>query len=368
MARKRRMKLPNGFGSIKYLGKNRRKPYGVYPPAEITPTGPISSKALGYTETWEEAYELLTTYNLEKQGKIKTVAGTFIDRSPTFTEVYKDFFHEKYEHNKSKKYSQNTKDATRAAYKNCSSLHNLQVAKIKYRDLQKVFDDSMLSYSSLEHIVTLLHQMYAYMLKYEIIDTDYSAHVYIPIEDDDESGEAFTTEELKILWSNKNDSIVQMILIMCYSGYRISAYTKMHTDLKEKYFKGGVKTKSGKERIVPIHSLIYDFVCLRDHKNLLGCSDKEFRTRMYEKLNELNIGYTSDGKKHTPHDCRHTFSALCEKYRVNENDRKRMMGHSFGNDITNAKYGHRTVEELREEIEKIQLPEKEPISNLQICC
>ena len=87
---------------------------------------------------------------------------------------------------------------------------------------------------------------------------------------------------------------------------------------------------------------------------------------MYEKLAELNIAYTADGKKHTPHDCRHTFSALCEQYNVNENDRKRMMGHSFGNDITNAKYGHRTVEQLRKEIEKIKMPTKPSI--IQICC
>ncbi len=32
--RKKRMKLPNNFGSIKYLGKGRRRPYGVYPPVE----------------------------------------------------------------------------------------------------------------------------------------------------------------------------------------------------------------------------------------------------------------------------------------------------------------------------------------------
>ena len=49
-------------------------------------------------------------------------------------------------------------------------------------------------------------------------------------------------------------------------------------------------------------------------------------------------------------------SYLAESSRVNENDRKRMMGHSFGNDITNATYGHRTLEDLRSEIEKIQVP------------
>ena len=85
-----------------------------------------------------------------------------------------------------------------------------------------------------------------------------------------------------------------------------------------------------------------------------------------KKLAELNIDYTVEGKKHTPHDCRHTFSALCEQYEVNENDRKRMMGHSFGNDITNATYGHRTTEQLRKEIEKIKMPAKPSI--IQICC
>ena len=32
--RKKHPRLPNGYGSIKYLGKNRRNPYGVYPPVK----------------------------------------------------------------------------------------------------------------------------------------------------------------------------------------------------------------------------------------------------------------------------------------------------------------------------------------------
>ena len=77
---------------------------------------------------------------------------------------------------------------------------------------------------------------------------------------------------------------------------------------------------------------------------------------MYRKLADLGIANAPTGEKHTPHDCRHTFSMLCERYEVNENDRKRMMGHSFGEDITNEKYGHRTIEDLRLQIEKIKTP------------
>ena len=132
----------------------------------------------------------------------------------------------------------------------------------------------------------------------------------------------------------------------------------MEINLREGYFKGGVKTKSSIERIVPIHSGIYDMVAARYtvSRNFLGISVNGFRNKMYAKLQSFGFLYASTGEKHTPHDCRHTFSRLCEEYGVSENDRKRMMGHSFGSDITNAIYGHRSVEDLRLEIEKIQLP------------
>lgn len=352
--RKRRMKLPNGFGSIKYLGSGRRNPYAVYPPAvEWAENGKyqITPKALLYAETWEDAYEALTAYNMEKKGKIKINRGAFIDRTPTFSEVYENFYQEKY-CNSPKKLSKASMNSTKAAFKNCSSLHGVQIGQIRYDDLQSVVNNCKLKHASLELIVSLMHQMYKYAMKYEIVEKDYSAFLYIPIEDDDEFGVPFSEVELKILWQNKSDPVVEMLLIMCYSGFRISAYSDMETNLYERYFKGGVKTKASKNRIVPIHPSIQEITSARYEKfgrNLIGMSTHAFRVEMGKKLKELGI------EKHTPHDCRHTFSMLCERYNVNENDRKRLLGHSFGSDITNQKYGHRTANDLRNEIEKIKV-------------
>ena len=352
--RKRRMKMPNGFGSIKYLGSGRRNPYAVYPPAtDWAENGKyqITPKALAYKETWEEAYELLTAYNMEKQGKIKLNRNVLIDRTPTFAEVYEKFFHEKF-YASPKKLSTASMNSTRAAFNNCKSIHNKQIGQLKYDDLQNIINNCKLKHASLELIVSLLHQVYRYAMKYEIIDKDYSEFLYIPIPDDDESGVPFSDDELRILWENKDDSTVQMLLIMCYSGFRIAAFNNMEVHLEEGYFKGGVKTKASKDRIVPIHQKIYDFVKKRYHeygKNLLGKNISSFRNDMYSKLEELNI------EKHTPHDCRHTFSMLCERYGVNENDRKRLMGHTFSNDITNQKYGHRSLDDLKKEMDKIKV-------------
>lgn len=121
--------------------------------------------------------------------------------------------------------------------------------------------------------------------------------------------------------------------------------------MKEKYFKGGVKTAASKNRIVPMHSGIVPLVkrLIKKNGKLFLCTVYTYRKEMYDILNQIGI------KKHTPHDCRHTFSALCEKYKVNENDRKRMLGHSFSGDITNQIYGHRSIDDLRTEIEKIKI-------------
>ena len=86
----------------------------------------------------------------------------------------------------------------------------------------------------------------------------------------------------------------------------------------------------------------------------MGISYNAFNKALSEFLKSIGVG------KHTAHDCRHTFSMLCEKYKVSENDRKRMLGHSF-RDITNSIYGHRSLEDLRKEIKKI--PCYKPVAN-----
>lgn len=382
--RKKHPKLPNGFGSIKKLsGKNRANPYGVYPPTtEFDSDGrPVPVKAIAYVSDWLYGVSILTAYHagsyipgvypprpdpqagaaagleavakalLADYSRIRSVVTGEEEKPPelTFAEVYERFYQDKYELSK-KQYSESSKALTRAGFKNCSSLHNKPFVSLRHSDLQKVVDACPLKHASLEIIVSLFHQMYAFAAREGLCDKDYSANVKINIADDDEHGVPFTEKDLRILWKHQEDPVVEFILIMCYSGFRISAYKTMMVDLEGRYFQGGIKTKAGKNRIVPIHPDIFPLVQrrLERSKELLPNSVFDFRKSMYAKLSELGIPH------HTPHDCRHTFSWLCEHYCVNENDRKRMLGHSFSGDITNGTYGHRTVEELTREICKIQ--------------
>lgn len=378
--RKKHPKLPNGFGSIKYLGKGRRNPYAVHPPTEeFTVDGvPITPKAIAYVNDWYVGFSILLAYkagtyvpgtipklgipknNDEMNPLIQDILSNYntlqkVDfnavEEKTFSKVYEEFFTYKFKTDQSRTYSESTMRSTRAAYLNLKALHECIFANLRHSDLQSALNSCPLKYSSLELMRSLLHQMYEYAIIHEIIDKDYSAHIKITRPDDDEHGLPFTDEELKVLWNNTENDVVEFILIMCYSGFRIKAYETIEVNLTENYFQGGVKNSSSKDRIVPIHSSIIPLIKRRIDKDgkLLVISPVTFRLHMYNTLEHYGIS------KHTPHDCRHTFSSLCEKYNVNENDRKRMLGHSFKNDITNSIYGHRTVKDLKAEIEKIKV-------------
>ncbi len=385
MAKKRRKKypkLPNGYGSITYLGGNRRNPYAVYPPATeyYTSTGQMKHPpALCYVSDWHVGFAVLTAYKagtyhegMEKdlqtlkslsQGNdlslfTNKILGDYSlitrterepeNNSPTFSEVYQKFYNWKY--CGKKQYSKASMNSTAAAYKNCGALHDKKIDEISYSELQDVLDSSTLKYASLELINSLLKQMFRYALAEELIEKNPTELLKINIQDDDEHGVPFTDEELKILWEHQTSDIAEAILIMCYSGFRIGELYVIDVDLKEKALYGGLKTRTSKERVVPIHSSILPIISRRieEYGVLMPITQDKFRNSMYSFLNEIGI------ERHTPHDCRHTFSRLCEQYEVKENDRKRLLGHKF-DDITNSVYGHRTLEALREEIEKIRL-------------
>ena len=367
-------RLRNGFGSIRYLGKKRTNPYAVLAPtANLDEKGrPKYDKPLAYAPTWQSAFSVLLMYHSGKwneESKVEEIIpqvdnaslerivsdimkkldiySETIKNDITFAQVYERYM--AYKFNGKKEYSKSSIDARKTAFKNCATLHNKSFTFLKLADLQNVVDNCKKKHASKELIVLLIKQMYQYAEIHELIEKDYSKHLTINSADDDEHGEPFSAEELDILWQNKDSFIAKTLIIMCYSGFRINEYKSLEINLVEMSFKGGSKTQAGKNRIVPIHSLIVGFVkeLLKEQDHIIDTSGVMFRNEMYRFLESVGI------KKHTPHDTRHTFSMLCDKWGVNENDKKRMLGHAF-QDVTNKVYGHRELESLRAEIEKIK--------------
>lgn len=373
MAKKKHPKLPNGFGSIKKLSGNRTNPYAVYPPTtQFAPNGsPILPKALCYVSDWYTGFYALMEYKngtfdpdkfstpeIKDNDKTNDVIAKIISaynnktrneaNEKTFAEVYEEFFDYKFNRDKTRSYSKSTIYVTNEAYTNCLALHQKAFRSLKTRDLQQVIDNCPKRHATKEHICYLLNQMYSYAYSHDLCDKMYSHHVKINTPDDDVAGVPFTEDEINLLWNHSaNNTVIQGILIMIYSGFRISAYRTLEINKEELYFRGGVKTVSGKNRIVPFCPLIIPFI---NHDiELFSLTVVKFRQLFMQQLQ--TIGITG----HTPHDCRHTFSWLCDKYNVDRLCKKLMLGHSLGNDVTDLKYGHRTLNELRAEISKIRV-------------
>lgn len=342
---KRHVRLPNGYGSIKHLSGNRRNPYAAYPPTkEFTLDGiPVAVPAIGYFPSYNKAYEALAEYH--RKGIPVAVARM------TFAEVYELFWKTEIE---GRGASKSKEAGYRSAYKKCGRLHGMEFAAIRKPDLQGVFDDCQsFSASTTANIRKLFNQMYKVAIENDIVSRNYAQNVVaggVPVE----KGVPFTEDELRVLWENRGDSAVQPALIMVYTGYRIGELEVATAHLGEWYFEGGLKTESGKGRVVPIHPAIRDIVASFDWDAYRA---QAYRSRLFlPAMERLGMAKAASGERHTPHDCRHTFSWLADHYKMNSLAKHMIMGHSLGRDVEDAVYGHRTLEELRVEMEKIEVP------------
>ena len=354
MPRGKAMRRPNGSGTIIKMSGKRRKPFEVRVNTRINEWGYPVYDVLGRYENRLDADIALAEYNRNPFDVKK--------RGLTFEEVYQMWFQWKYE-NSAKTYSKSSIACTKGAFQKCASLHGQKITELRTGDMQKILDDHTLSHAYMEHIANLLHQMFKYASEYDIIDKDYSKFIRITKAEDDEAGVPFTKEEIHRLWQNESRvPYADTVLILIYTGWRISELLSMHTEnvsLTEWTMTGGVKTAAGKNRIVPIHSGIKHLI-QRYHK-----PDKPFfinnpdngramTKAVYYRLFDNALAKCRIEAKHTPHDCRHTFTSLLDSAGANEVCIDRLVGHA-SKSLTKRTYTHKDIEELRTAVELIKI-------------
>lgn len=355
-------KLPNGYGTIYKLSGKRSKPYrAVKTDKWIIDTTTGKSKQLRYTIgyycTREEAMIALANYN-ENPYDIKT-------DSVTFAEVY-----EKWSENHFATLSNPSSARTiKAAYSYCNGLYDMRMKDIRTSHLEGTVLNADVGDSTKSRIKSLFNMLYKYSVAHDIVAKDYAAVMFTdanPIKNErTKEVIPFTPEEILLLWDNKdNIPFADMILIGIYSGWRpqeLSILKVEDIDLENGTMKGGLKTDAGKNRIVPIHSLIkplienrlkeatalhseYLFNDINGQQGTYMTYDK-YRKRFQKAMDRLNL-------KHRPHEVRHTFITKAKACNVDEYILKLIVGHAIV-DITEKVYTHRTIEQLKAEMDKI---------------
>lgn len=352
------MRMGNGNGSIYKVKDKRRKPWRVMITVGIQydeTTGKAKQKrrTIGYYATQKEAMEALTQYR-------KNPYDIDTDKI-TFSELYDRWSAEHFE-----KIVPSAARTWKSAYSYFSAIHDMRFAAIRPNHIEGCIKDAKVGSSTKQRMKSLCNMLYRYALKYEIVTVNYADMC-----DSVKRGKPsiirtpFSEDEEKILWDNIDFPFVDMVLIGIYSGWRpqeLSVLKIADIDLENKTYIGGLKTDAGRNRVVPIHNKIYELVKRNYEKALSMDSEYLFNDEngqqgtflTYDKyrgrFNKINKRF---GLSHRPHDTRHTFITKGKSAGMDEYILKMIVGHEI-TDVTEKVYTHRTLEELRKEIDKIQ--------------
>lgn len=399
--RKKRM---NGKGSAVYLGNGRYKPYA----ARINIGKDINGISIYYDidtfETELEALVCLENYHKEpysiyvKEQKYNRIATfpkkpypivpvnnpqqSFIEKikkdTYTFNKLFKEFEEiklptdaeikiEKEKHIKPKgKYAYHYSRGMITAYHNCKEIYDKVYKDLKTSDFQKLLNNCGKGYDSLKQMVNLFNKMDEYALQEDIICRSYSQHISLTnTKTTVITKKPFSYEQITYLWNisptdYKEEFIKDLLLIALYTGARAEELLFIYTRnifLDKNYFVGGLKTKAGINREIPIHpdiKPIFEKYYNIDNEFLFMMPNGK-RTNYDYYLYHYKFNFIEKHlflQHHTAHECRHTLRTELERLNIKEIIINSIIGHSnddTGKDI----YTHISIEEKLEAIKLI---------------
>jgi len=382
-----KLKRANGSGTVYKLSGRRRRPYTAVVTVDCKCIGDNyiqKRKSIGYYKTKAEAITALYVYNNSMSEAASTdtmhitsVKASHTDalyesaihqlsigestESPTFSDIYEAWSKVHF-----KSISPTTIRTWRAAYMHLSELHDMTFADIRPRHIETCIGHTNAHSSTKLRMKSLCNLLYKYAIKNEIATINY-AELCDRIKPDPPKiiRKPFTEDEIRMLWQHFDIPNVDLILIAIYMGWRPQELTrlklsdvKLDTGTYSGYIIGGIKTAAGINRLVPIHSDIFDLVYRRYVISKKRCSEyliskrdgtpitySGYRYIFNVIMNRLKI-------THLPHDTRHTFVTMSKDCGLDEYILKIIVGHTIS-DVTERVYTHRRVSQLTAEITKL---------------
>lgn len=367
---------PNNTGTVVKLSGKRRNPYcaRVMSDERDIITGKKKQICIGTFATREEALNALSIYSLQRSNRVsdeeaRSLAPDLFDeiqkktqkRVPTFKEIYDVLYEEEIS-----KLSKSARDGYNSWIKKFEPLHDRAINTISLADLQSFFDNTKYGNGLQVHMKVLCSKIFKYAVIHQYIkrDDDYTSYIKVAEYKESEKHYSFSVEEIKQL-KQLDTPEAHIILIYIYTGCRASELIKIdrsniHIDeycnddgseMYISYIFTGSKTEAGKNRVIPIHDDIKQYVInelLRDGKRLIdSCYGNIANKSVLPKINDAL------GAKHTMHDTRKTFATLCQMNHIDIYVRKKVLGHKM-NDITFDVYTNESKNILYKEINKIR--------------
>lgn len=341
------MRKPNGYGSIKKLSGNRRRPFVFV----ISVDG--KQKPVEYFSTQVEAEIFQADYN--KLHFHRSLPGHQI----TLAELYHRWLPA---HTANTVPSQSTLDSYANSFKHLAPLHYEPIQDLKYVDYQRILDSmrkSGLSYSSLKKVRSLISLLEKYATKIELINKCYAPLLSIGKNKAVRPHHPFSRQKINRFWAHCGEPGVDTVLILLYTGMRVGEMLHLHksdVNIRHRFIRiTKSKTVSG-IRIIPIHPRILPLIIARmDSPGATLLSDANGNPYDYSRYCIIwrSVMQIINAVGHTTHDCRHTVTTLLDNAGANETAKRRILGHA-GGDVTERVYTHKNIRQLRKCIELLK--------------
>lgn len=359
------MKRANGTGSVYKLSGKRRKPWYAVKFLGNDADGNQIRVPLGTYATKRDAEDALAKDRLMPVGEYANATLSQVFELWQGTRAYTSL-------------SKQTQDNYNAAYKKyMGSYYDVKFRDMRtaqFQDMVDLAEKSGKSRSTMEKIKALSGILSEYAYSQDIVNKTYYSGIRLPAAAKKQIA-TFSDMQIALLFKNDMLPLVDTILILIYTGMRISellTLTKFSIDLDKRLIVGGCKTDAGKDRIIPIHPKIYPYIKFRydTSENYLIEYDKPtgnkkkgtyavirvpYRYEYYcdEYYSVLyKLGIEKDLKNHvlTPHKARHTFFTRLSSRCTDKKAIALVGGHTDPN-FTDKIYVHPDIERLRSAID-----------------
>lgn len=347
------MKRANGTGSVVKLSGNRRRPWAVKVSGRNR-YGHVIQKIVSYHEKASEAQLALEEYN---HTRASGTAPSVDKLALTVADVFEAWKAREY-----RKLKPTSISSHNAAWnKRVSRFGPRKMRDMTLDEWQSLLDedeDTGLSQSTINNDALLIKALYGYAMERDIVGKDYSRYLDIPSVGAKRPRDALNDLQLSKLTQLAAGSTpwADTALMLCYTGFRVSEFLQLtrfsyHSE-DGGYLQGGLKTESGKNRIVPVHPKIRPYLMrwLDKGGDTIICdeSGKHISSERYRE-HFRQISALLGVPEATPHWCRHTFATLLHSAKADPLTVKWLLGHSTKSDIT-SHYTHETIGALKEAI------------------
>lgn len=336
------MKRANGSGSIVRLSGNRRKPYAVRISGKDK-FGQVSQKTLAYYATAAQAQLALDKYNQDKERGIVAAVDTM---DMTVGAIYTAWSERTYS-----KAGKSSIAVHKAAWKRVGKYAACKMRQVTVDMWQALLDEDEaagLSQSSINADAAIINALISYAYRRDILTKNIYEYIEIPRVGAKYEKGALTEPQIAALKDKAaaGDIGARCALMLSYTGFRANEFLNLSVDSYHAdgdYLQGGLKTRAGKDRLVPIHRVIKPYV-----EEWIS-SKRPTYGKFLREVSDTLAGVGAEGG--TPHWCRHTFATRLHNAGVDDTTRKWLLGHTTS-DIT-ERYTHAGLAILRQAIDRL---------------